>query len=201
MLSSFGEKIFHHIHCVSHTKLQTASQCSMSFVLWLVAHRLTPTALCVCTLSSWIQHSILGIILFSQIWVLQNSIFLGSRSWQNVHVISQSVSSCMQIPCIHEAPFSSLLSRNGSCLPRQLTAWIRLLHTGRSHIIVRQWDGLVRACKNTVRCPDDCPFQSHRHDVPDVEFKKRTPILAAFKDVCLSGLRRAFAGFSSRTRR
>ena len=34
--------------------------------------------MCVCTLSSWIQHS----ILFSQIWELQNFIFLGSRSWQ-----------------------------------------------------------------------------------------------------------------------
>ena len=55
----------------------------MSLVLWLVAHRLPHTASYVYTLSSWIQHCmILSIILFSQIWELQTSIFLGSRSWQ-----------------------------------------------------------------------------------------------------------------------
>ena len=51
-------------------------------MLWLVAHRLPHTASYVCTLSSWIQHCILSVILFSQIWELQNSIFLGSMSWQ-----------------------------------------------------------------------------------------------------------------------
>ena len=54
----------------------------MSLVLWLVAHRLAHTTSYMCTLSSWIQHCILSVILFSQIWELQNSIFLGSRSWQ-----------------------------------------------------------------------------------------------------------------------
>ena len=54
----------------------------MSLVLWLVAHRLPHTTSYVCTLSSWIQHCILSVILFSQIWELKNSIFLGSRSWQ-----------------------------------------------------------------------------------------------------------------------
>ena len=42
--------------------------CSMSLALQLVAHRLPHTVSCVCTLSSSIQHSILGIILFSQIF-------------------------------------------------------------------------------------------------------------------------------------
>ena len=89
----------------------------------------------------------------------------------------------------HEAPFSSLLSRNGSCLPwqdilglkvdgmDQATAY-RQIHM---YSTVRPRDG-VRACKNTVRCPDDCPFQCHRHDVPEVEFKKKTPILATLRD-------------------
>ena len=54
----------------------------MSVVLWLVAHRPPHTASYVYTLSSWIQHCILSVILFSQIWELQNSIFLGSSSWQ-----------------------------------------------------------------------------------------------------------------------
>ena len=36
-----------------------------------------------------------------------------------MHVLSQTVRTCMKIPCTHEASFSSLLSRNGSCLPRQ----------------------------------------------------------------------------------
>ena len=54
----------------------------MSLVLWLVAYRLPHTASSVYTLSSWIQHCILSVILPSQIWELQNSIFLGSRSWQ-----------------------------------------------------------------------------------------------------------------------
>ena len=54
----------------------------MSLVLWLGTHRLPHTASYVYTLSSGIQHCILSVILFSQIWELQNSIFLGSRSWQ-----------------------------------------------------------------------------------------------------------------------
>ena len=33
------------------------------------------------------------------------------------------------------------------------------------------------------------------YDVPEVEFKKKTPNLATLRDFCLSGLRRAFAGF------
>ena len=49
----------------------------------------------------------------------------------------------------------------------------------------------MRAYKNTVRCPDDCPFL----DVPEVEFKKKTPILATLRDFSLPGLRRVFAGY------
>ena len=57
---------------------------------------------------------------------------------KNVHVIFQTVRTCMQIPCTHEAPFSSLLSRNGSCLPRQDILGLKVdgmdqaRHTGRS---------------------------------------------------------------------
>ena len=72
----------------------------------------------------------------------------------------------MQIPCTHEAPFSSLLSRNGSasCLPRQDILGLKVDGMDQAkayrqiHSTVRPRDG-VRACKNTVRCPDDCPFQ------------------------------------------
>ena len=69
------------------------------------------------TLSSWIQRRIQSIILFPQIWKLQNSIFLG-RSWQKCACTIPDGEN-MQIPCTHGAPFSSLLSRNGSCLPLQ----------------------------------------------------------------------------------
>ena len=66
----------------------------------------------------------------------------------------------MQIPCIHEAPFSSLLSRNGSCLPRQDILGLKVdgmdqaTASRQIHSTVRPRDG-VRACKKTVRCPDE----------------------------------------------
>ena len=72
----------------------------------------------------------------------------------------------MQIPCTHEGPFSSLLSRNGSasCLPRQDILGLKVDGMDQAkayrqiHSTLRPRDG-VRACKNTVRCPDDRPFQ------------------------------------------
>ena len=70
----------------------------------------------------------------------------------------------MQIPRTHEAPFSSLLSRNGSCLLRQDILGLKVDGIDQAkayrqiHSTVRPRDG-VRACKNTVRCPDDCPCQ------------------------------------------
>ena len=45
--------------------------------------------------------------------------FPGQVLAKTVHVLSQTVRTCIKIPCTHEAPFSCLLSRNGSCLPRQ----------------------------------------------------------------------------------
>ena len=45
--------------------------------------------------------------------------FPGEVLAKNVHVLSQTTRTCMKIPCTHAAPFSSLLSRNGCCLPRQ----------------------------------------------------------------------------------
>ena len=110
----------------------------------------------------------------------------------------------MQIPCTHEAPFSSLLSRNGSCLPRQdnlglkvdgmdqATAYI----TGRSTAPCAHETACVRARTQYV-AQTMVPSMSHRHDVPEVEFKKKTQILATLRDLFkgLSGMRRVFAGF------
>ena len=100
----------------------------------------------------------------------------------------------MQIPCTHEAPFSSLLSRNGSasCLPRQDILELKLKVDGMDqaeayrqiHSTVRPRDG-VRACKNSSTqyvAQTIVPSRSHRHDVPEVEFKKKTPILATLRD-------------------
>ena len=70
----------------------------------------------------------------------------------------------MQIPCFHEAPFSSLLSLNGSCLPRQDVLGLKVDGMDQAtayrqiHSTVGPRDG-VRGCKNTVRYPDDCSFQ------------------------------------------
>ena len=69
----------------------------------------------------------------------------------------------MKIPCTHP-PFSSLLSRNGSCLPRQDILGLEVDGMDQAaaywqiYTIVRPRDG-VCACENTVRCPDDSPFQ------------------------------------------
>ena len=54
----------------------------------------------------------------------------------------------------------------------------------------------VRACARTQYVAQTVvPSRPHRHDVPEVEFKKKTPILATLRDFCLSGLGRVFAGF------
>ena len=138
---------------------------------------------------------------------LRSGNFKTSFSWavglgKNVNVISQKVKTCMQIPCTHEAPFTVRLSS----VPRpQLSALTR--HSG-----ARSWRhgsgcGILadlhyraptrqRACvrehsdvehRTQWRCP--VPSKSHRYDVPEVEFKKMTPIL---RDFCLSGLKRVF---------
>ena len=108
---------------------------------------------------------------------------------KNVHVISQTVRTCMQISCTHEAPFSSLLSRNGSasCLPRQdilglkVDGMIRLRHTGRSTAPCALETACVRA-RTQLSTQTIVPSRSHRHDVPEVEFKKKTPIPATLWD-------------------
>ena len=167
-MSSFGEKTFHHIHCVCHTK--NANCFIMSFV-WSCAlagssHTFTSCIMCVhiqlLNPTPWYKYYPLLSDLGT--WKLH---FLGSICLgKNVHVVSQTERTCLQIPCTREAPFSSLLSSNGCCLPWQdilglevdgmdqaVAYWQIYMYT-----IVRPRDGM-RACKNTVRCPDDCPFQ------------------------------------------
>ena len=117
----------------------------MSLVLWLVAHRLPHTASYVYTLSSWIQHCILSVILFSQIWELQNSIFLGSRSWQKCtcnipvggrfHVPMRLLSALF-------CPATAAVCLGKTFWDSKLTAWIRLRHTGRS----------IAPCANETAC-------------------------------------------------
>ena len=59
----------------------------------------------------------------------------------------------------------------------KLTAWIRLRHTGRSTPPCAHETACVRARTQYV-AQTIVPSRSHRHDVPEVEFKKKTPILA-----------------------
>ena len=93
----------------------------------------------------------------------------------------------MQITCTHEAPFSSLLSRNGSCLPRQdileleVDGMDQAVAYWQIYTIVRGQDGVRAACENTVHCST-----SHHYDVPEFEFTKKTLILATLRDFCLS---------------
>ena len=81
----------------------------------------------------------------------------------------------------------------------KLTAWLRLRHTALADLHHRApTRRQMRACENTVRCPvwqTNVPSRSHRYDVPELEFKKKTPILASLGDFCLSSLRRVFSGF------
>ena len=119
---------------------------------------------------------------------------------KNVNVISHTVRTCMQIPCtypwgsIHCAalfcPATAAVCLDNTFWYSKLTAWIRLWHTGRSTSIVRPQDS-VRVCENTVTLNTEHSdvAKSHRYDVPEVEFKKMTPIL---RDFCLSGLKRVF---------
>ena len=86
----------------------------MSLALRLVAHRLPHTASCVCAHSAPESNTASS--------SLRSGNFKTQFSWavglgKNVNVISQTVRTCMQIPCPHEAPFTArLLSRNRSCL-------------------------------------------------------------------------------------
>ena len=98
----------------------------------------------------------------------------------------------MQIPCTHGAPFSSLLSRNGSCLPRQDILGLvdgidQAVAYWQIYTIVRPRDG-VRAMRARTQyvAQTIVPSRPHRHDVPEVEFK--TPILATLRDFCFSSL-------------
>ena len=76
----------------------------------------------------------------------------------------------------------------------KLTAWIRLWHTGRSTTSCAHGTACMRARTQYV-AQTIVPSKSHRYDVPEVEFKRKTPILVTLGDFCLSGLRRVFAGF------
>ena len=63
----------------------------------------------------------------------------------------------------------------------KLTAWIRLRHTGRSTAPCVHETVCVRARTQYV-AQTIVLSRSHRHDVPEVEFKKKTPILATLRD-------------------
>ena len=131
---------------------------------------------------SHIAYIFISINFFSQIRELQNSLFLSSISRKKcIRNIpdSEKLHACRFMS--HEAPFSALLSRNGSCLPRQDNLGLEVdgmdlaVANLQAYTIVRARDGVhVGASKNTIRCPDDCSFQvSSLKDVPEVELKKK----------------------------
>ena len=95
----------------------------------------------------------------------------------------------MQILCTHEAPFSSLLSRKGSCLPRQGILGLKV--DGMDQATAYRQIPVTAPCAHEMACvrartqyvaQTIVPSRSHRHDVPEVEFKKKTPILATLRD-------------------
>ena len=156
--------------------------------------------MCVCTLSSWIQH--MYSILFSQIWELQNSIFLGSRSWQKCKCTGnipdrENLHADSRYPwgSFHCAALFCPATR-GSCLPWHDKTFCLVLETDGMDQAVAYWQiytstlscahktACVRARTQYLehrtqwRCP--VPSKSHRYDVPEVEFKKMTPILRDF---------------------
>ena len=125
----------------------------MSLALRLAAHRLPQTASCVCAHSAPESNTASS--------SLRSGNFKTPFSWavglgKNVNVISQTVRNCMQIPCIHEAPFTARLS---SVSQPQLSALTRLEVDGMDqaviyvywqiHTIMRLQDS-VHACENTV---------------------------------------------------
>ena len=63
----------------------------------------------------------------------------------------------------------------------KLTAWIRLRHTGRSTAPCAHETACMRARTQYV-AQTIVPSRFHRHGVPEVEFKKKTPILATLRD-------------------
>ena len=165
--ASAERKTFHHIHCACHKNCQLFHNV-VCLLRSEVAHRLPHTVSCVCAHSAPESNTS---ILFSQIWELQNFIFLGSRSWQkckcnipdgeNVHADSMY-------------PWGSFHWR-GSLLPAtaavcldkifwhsKLTAWIRLGILADLHYPLALAQSLPSLIVMTFR---------------EVEFKKMTPIL------------------------
>ena len=74
----------------------------------------------------------------------------------------------MQIPCresTHEAPFSSLPSRNGSCLSRQdilgleVDGMDQAVAYWQIYAIVRSQDCVPACMREHNTFPDDSPFQ------------------------------------------
>ena len=164
----------------------------MSLALRLVAHRLPHTASWVCAHSAPETNTASSSLRSGSFKTsFSGAVGLG----KNVNVISQTVRTCMQIPCTHEAPFTARLS---SVPQPQLSALTR--HSG-----TRSWrhgSGCGILADLHYRAPTRRRACVREHsDVAqslpslivmtfEVEFKKMTPIL---RDFCLSGLKRVFA--------
>ena len=181
MLLSFGEKTFHHIHCTCHKKNRQLFHNVVSLLprLRLVAQTSTYCIKCVHTqLLNPTQHT--------KHYPLPSDLetsklpFPGQVLAKNVHVPSQTVRTCMKIPCTHGAPFSSLLFRNGSCLPLQNILGLEVdgMDQAAAYCTGRSTPSCAHETANAcVREHSTLPRRlslprSHRYDVPEVEFKK-----------------------------
>ena len=108
----------------------------------------------------------------------------------------------MKNPCTHGAPFSSLLSRNGSCLSRQDILGLEVdgMDQAAAHCSGRSTPSCAHETANAcVREHSTLPRRLSLPGLivmtfPEVEFKKNS-ILATLGEFCLSGLRGVFAGF------
>ena len=172
----------------------------MSLALRLVAHILPHTASCVCANSAPESNTASS--------SLRSGNFKTPFSWavglgKNVNVISQTVRTCMQIPCTHEAPSVpqpqvSALTRHSGTRSWRHGSGCGILADLHYHAPTRQRAWVREHSDIEHRTQWCCPVssKSHRYDVPEVEFKKMTPIL---RYVCLSGLKRMSCSANSKS--
>ena len=172
MLSSFGEKTFHHIHCAFTKNANCFIMLYVPCSLASSSHTSTYCIMCVHTQLLNPTHAIY--FLFSLIWELENSVFLGSKAWQKYKNIQETFHVAIRLLSVLFCPTTAAACLVKTFWDSKLTAWIRLWHT------VRQIYTIVRPrSRRRVRA----------------RTRRRLQSSATLRDFSLPGLRRVFAGY------